>query len=641
VPTAPSSCVVLVPSGAVLDRGFEAALTALNRRGYPVRRVRQAKTPPGFRDKMAADALAAGFAELLWLDPAVVFDPADVEKLRGLGLPVACGVYPWPGRRGLVCEFPAGTTSVRFGRAGGPVPVLSCGLGFALVRREVFDTIAKRGQPGTPAAYFAAPEKNDAVTARVAEDVAFCSRARAAGFEVVADTSIRLWHVGPTRLGWEDAGGDRPRHDEYTLHLRAAAAKEPGAGKTDDSDPADPHPKPYRTPLRTPATPLPDGFPRIGLYVVTYPANAASLAPMLESIHASDWGAEPVVVTQPEEWPKSRESGSRNYKRTLEAAAADGCDFALLLEDDVRVSRHIKHNLSTLPLVARDQCDYLGLYIPDLIADPWERREDHLGYRLARPRYAGPNALWARGRVWGAQGLLLSRRLVLAALARWDRLAEGQDTRVMSVCAEFGLPLWYTSPCLVEHAPLSSAFGTPTAHAPDFDPDFRLEVGAGFQPPEEVPGWLTLSEAGLLWRSAAGRDVLELGTRCGRSTVCLGQSANRVVAVDVADQSEAAEWARRFGVADRVEFIRGDAGAVCRGLTGKFGLAFIDTLHDAASVERDIAGVLPLLAPGGLLAFHDYPDPGWPDVRRVVDEHARRLGWKRVAQADFLGLFRT
>jgi hypothetical protein len=44
---------------------------------------------------------------------------------------------------------------------------------------------------------------------------------------------------------------------------------------------------------------------------------------------------------------------------------------------------------------------------------------------------------------------------------------------------------------------------------------------------------------------------------------------------------------------------------------------------------------------GGLLAFHDYPDPGWPDVRRVVDDHARRLGWQRTAQADFLGVFRT
>ena len=50
---------------------------------------------------------------------------------------------------------------------------------------------------------------------------------------------------------------------------------------------------------------------------------------------------------------------------------------------------------------------------------------------------------------------------------------------------------------------------------------------------------------------------------------------------------------------------------------------------------------LPVLRPGGLLAFHDYPESGWPDVRRVVDEHARRLGWERIAQAGYLGVFRT
>jgi hypothetical protein len=118
----------------------------------------------------------------------------------------------------------------------------------------------------------------------------------------------------------------------------------------------------------------------------------------------------------------------------------------------VRVTRLLRHNLMANPLVRRDQCDYLGLYIPDLIADPWERAEPRLGYRLARPRYAGPDALWARSRVWGTQALLLSRRLVLAALERWDRLGGGQDARVISVCAEFRSPLWYTAPCLVEHA---------------------------------------------------------------------------------------------------------------------------------------------------------------------------------------------
>jgi predicted O-methyltransferase YrrM len=113
------------------------------------------------------------------------------------------------------------------------------------------------------------------------------------------------------------------------------------------------------------------------------------------------------------------------------------------------------------------------------------------------------------------------------------------------------------------------------------------------------------------------------------------------VAVDVAEQDEAAEWVRRYGLTDRVEFRRGDVKDVCPTLDESFRLVFIDTLHDAASVERDIAAALPLLSPGWLIAFHDYPDPGWPDVRKVVDGYAQRFGWTRVAQADFLGVFRT
>ena len=614
-PPVPSSrCVVLVPSGRVFDSGCEAALAELSRRGCPVWRIRDEEPAPGVRDKMAADALAAGFDELLWVSPEVVFDADDAERLRSHGLPLVCGLYPKPAAREFDCEFLPDSTAIRFGRGGGLLEVESAGCGFVLIRRAVFDAIRAKFGPEEPL---------------LDTDAAFCGRVRTCGLTVMADTSIRLYRVGPHRYGWEDTGGDRDRTDSFLFHPHPVPADPPD----------DVHPEPARNPLRGRATPLPSSFPSVRAFTFSYAANLDSLDLTLASFRASDWGEEPVVLMQPADWPRSRESGSRNYQRVLDAAAADGCDFALIFEDDVRVNRHLRHNLHTNPLVARDQCDYLGLFMPDLVADPWERAEPHLGYRLAKPRYSGPNHRWERSRGWGSQGYLLSRRLVLACLERWDRLGEGQDTRVLGTCGELGLPLWYTLPCLVEHAPPTSAFGTPAAYAPDFDPDFRLVIGAGFQPPEDVPGWLTLPEAGLLFRIADGLDVLELGTASGRSAVCLGQSARRVVSVDVADQAEAAEWVQRYGLSERVEFRRGDAGEVCRGLSGRFGLVFIDTLHDAASVERDIAAALPLLEADGLLAFHDYPDPGWPDVRRVVDDYARRDGWRRVGQVGFLGCF--
>jgi len=621
----PSDCVIVTPLVPGVPVAGEAGLRELGRRGYQLWRV-QFPSAGVNRPAVAAEAAKAGFRDLFWIDPDIVFDPDDVARLLAHPVPLVCALYPVPGRRTFACDFMPGTASVVFGREGRLTEVRAAGLGFALVRRAAYDA-ARAAPPG--------PAEPD-------PDFAFCAAASRAGIRVMADTAVRVSRVGPYAYSWEDAGKDPDRFHTYTffLPLPAGAAAPAAPTPPPPAPPGTPIPVP-RNPLRGEARPLPAGFPRLAAYVVTYPGNRDSLARTLEGLRQSDWGEEPVVVMQPEGETPGREAGTRNYKRALERATADGCDFALVLEDDVTVCRHLRQNLLTLPLVARDQCDYLSLFLPDLIADPWDRAEPHLGYRVAKPRYTGPNALWEKHRLWGTQGCLFSGRFVRDAVARWDSLGEANDARVLGVCAANRFTPYYTAPCLVEHAPLRSSVGTPPTYAPDFDPEFRLAIGPGFQPPEAIPGGVTVAEGKCLWELAAGRDVLELGTGAGRATVCLAQQARRVVTVDVADQAEAGEWARRYGVADRVEFRRGDVTAVCAELGDRFGLVFVDTESDAASVTRDVEAVLPRLEPGGLVAFHDYPDPARPEVRRVADGYAGRLGWKRVAQVGYLGVFRT
>jgi len=452
--------------------------------------------------------------------------------------------------------------------------------------------------------------------------------------------------MGPYAFGWEDAGSDKQEYSSYIFQLPAqtptaqaaqtpaAAAKAPAAAQPSERSLRS---NPLRTALHEAPGPLRGDFPRFKAYVVSYPANHESLQETLKSYRESDWGEEPRLFLQPSDWPVGTQSAANNYKRAIE----DDCDFAVISEDDVRVGRHLRRNLQAIPLLRRDQCDYFSLFMPDLIASPWERQEPHLGYRLAKPLYAGPNQMWEKHRIWGAQTYVLSRRFLRAALERWDRLAESQDTRVVSVCSELRWPMWYSAPCLIQHAPLRSAFSTPTAYAPDFDPDFIFEVGAGYQPPEAVAGWLTCEEGKMLWQLAAGRDVLELGTTAGRATVCLAQQSRRVVSVDPLDQTEARQWVRRYGLADRVEFLRGEAMDRCRELREQFDLVLLDTEHDEESLRRDLDAALPRLRRGGFLAVHDYPDPDWPAVRRVVDEYARRHNLKRHAQVDYLGVFRA
>jgi hypothetical protein len=224
----PTSCVILVPAGGAIDGGCDEGLRELERRGHPVWRVRGYSAVDAARNQMATDALARGFDELMWIDSDIVFDPDDVERLRRHNLPVACGLYPKKGPRQLACEFLPGTPSVRFGRNGGLLEIRYCGFGFTHTRREVYETVAGQlGLPfcnqrfGSPLVPYFAPMviAEPAGAWAIAEDYAFCERARRCGFRIIADTTVRLWHVGPYRYGWEDAGSSKERFADYTFVL--------------------------------------------------------------------------------------------------------------------------------------------------------------------------------------------------------------------------------------------------------------------------------------------------------------------------------------------------------------------------------------------------------------------------------------
>lgn len=53
----------------------------------------------------------------------------------------------------------------------------------------------------------------------LAEDFAFCHRARQCGFTIWADTRIRLGHIGSCQYSWEEAGGETKRYATYNYRL--------------------------------------------------------------------------------------------------------------------------------------------------------------------------------------------------------------------------------------------------------------------------------------------------------------------------------------------------------------------------------------------------------------------------------------
>ncbi len=227
-PMDPRKCAILVPFSGYIHQECDDALKELERRGYPVRRVGGYAAIDQGRNQMATDALRDGFEETLWIDSDVAFHPDSIERLRSHPHPIVCGVYPQKGKRALACHVMPGAPSLVFGQRGGLTEVLYAGAGFLLVRREAYLAIQRKlklpmcnerfGHSMIPFFYPMIRPIEESYW-YLAEDYAFCERARQCGFRIYADTSIRLWHVGTYRYGWEDAGIERQRFGSFTLNF--------------------------------------------------------------------------------------------------------------------------------------------------------------------------------------------------------------------------------------------------------------------------------------------------------------------------------------------------------------------------------------------------------------------------------------
>lgn len=142
---------------------------------------------------------------------------------------------------------------------------------------------------------------------------------------------------------------------------------------------------------------------------------------------------------------------------------------------------------------------------------------------------------------------------------------------------------------------------------------------------------LTADEAGKLSTLAAEkRDVLEVGSAYGFSAVVMALAGAHVVAVDphvwLRSYEPMAANLRAYGVEDRVTVIMAGAEKALPTLAGhprRFGLVWIDGDHERSAVERDVSLALPLLAPGGVFACHDWGEDTCPGVREALEA---RLG---------------
>lgn len=138
------------------------------------------------RDALAKTAIEGGYTDVLWIDADMVFQDTLLEDLQFSGKPFVSGIAHGrrpPHQSCLFSEiYPGVQRFVEYPNS--TFKVAGCGFGCVLIKTEILKVVKERN--GT--CFFP--------TRELGEDLAFCKRAIDAGYEIWAEPSVRLGHIG-------------------------------------------------------------------------------------------------------------------------------------------------------------------------------------------------------------------------------------------------------------------------------------------------------------------------------------------------------------------------------------------------------------------------------------------------------------
>lgn len=147
--------------------------------------------------------------------------------------------------------------------------------------------------------------------------------------------------------------------------------------------------------------------------------------------------------------------------------------------------------------------------------------------------------------------------------------------------------------------------------------------------------WMPTERELRLLGDVAGRRILELGCGGGQCSIAFARQGATAVGLDLSDEqlAFARRLARQHGVS--VDFLQGDAADLDRFADASFDVVFSAyALQYVEAIERCLAGVARVLAPGGLLVFsldHPFRAVFWDEEEDEDSVVATRSYWRRGA----------
>lgn len=136
-----------------------------------------------------------------------------------------------------------------------------------------------------------------------------------------------------------------------------------------------------------------------------------------------------------------------------------------------------------------------------------------------------------------------------------------------------------------------------------------------------IPGWLSPKEATFLEsavKQTAKRagEIVEIGSFCGKSTICLSLSKGTVYAIDphkgnIGDKRYKPTYTKFLtnlktaGVSKKVKPLVKTSAEAAKNWKKKIRVLFIDGLHDEKHAMQDFHLWSPFVVEGGIIAIHD------------------------------------
>lgn len=156
------------------------------------------------RDKIACKAINQGYTHVLWLDADMIFSPTLLDDLADNGKDFISGVAHSRRAPYYSCLFKRLDDLNHMERfeeyPAEPFRVAGCGFACVLISTEILRAV----QTACKTCFL--PERE------WGEDLAFCRRARALGYEIWADPQVRLGHMSHQAIWPED-------HQKYMSQL--------------------------------------------------------------------------------------------------------------------------------------------------------------------------------------------------------------------------------------------------------------------------------------------------------------------------------------------------------------------------------------------------------------------------------------